>query len=170
MNDQWTVTAEWAAPLTDDQADTVTDQLARYGGALSLDPTAGTVSATFTIEATTLRQAIDAALTTSRHASHAVDAPMLLIGLDVLRMDVAEDRAMNPSIPELVGYAEIAGMAGISRQRAAQLAAEHADFPPAVVQVKAGPLRVRSQVEAWLARPRRTGRPKGSAVRPKVSA
>ena len=66
----------------------------------------------------------------------------------------------EPAIPPLVGYAEIAEMAGVSRQRARELP-NLPDFPPAVTETSSkGPLRVRSQVANWIQGwERRAGRP-----------
>lgn len=60
--------------------------------------------------------------------------------------------------PPLAGYAEIAG---VSRQRARELGTLPG-FPPAVVETQSGPLQMRSQVEAWVAKWERTkpGRPR----------
>jgi hypothetical protein len=62
--------------------------------------------------------------------------------------DVADARAPAPSIPELVGYAEIAEMFDVTRQRARQLV-DLPGFPAAVVETAAGRCGCRKQVEAW---------------------
>lgn len=62
-------------------------------------------------------------------------------------------------IPELVGYAEIATMAGVSRQRARELSGKPG-FPPPAVVTASGPLRVKAEFELWLSSWERTpGRP-----------
>jgi hypothetical protein len=62
-------------------------------------------------------------------------------------------------IPELVGYAEIAAMAAVSRQRARELPGKPG-FPPPAVTTASGPLRVKADVEQWLSSWDRTaGRP-----------
>jgi predicted DNA-binding transcriptional regulator AlpA len=61
-------------------------------------------------------------------------------------------RVMPP--PKLMGVAEIAELLGISTQRVDQLARQPA-FPRPVVELKAGRIWRRADVEAWA---RRTGR------------
>ena len=63
--------------------------------------------------------------------------------------------------PKLAGLAEVAGLAGVSRTRAGQLAA-HPDFPEPVDRLAMGPVWRESDVRAFLAVPRKPGRkPKG---------
>jgi hypothetical protein len=63
--------------------------------------------------------------------------------------------------PKLAGLAEIAGLAGVSRQRAAQLAA-HPDFPKPVDRLAMGPVWREADVTKFLDTPRKAGRkPKG---------
>lgn len=81
--------------------------------------------------------------------------------IDVMDESTRNARAEEATFPELVGYAEIADMADISRQRARQIASR-ADFPVPVVETAAGPLRVKAAVEKWLSSWDRTpGRPRG---------
>ena len=63
----------------------------------------------------------------------------------------------------LAGLAEIAGLAGVSRQRASQLAG-HPDFPAPIARLAMGPVWRESDVQAFLATPRKSGR------RPKYKA
>lgn len=53
-------------------------------------------------------------------------------GVEVLSAREYDRRVAQPLVPSLVYYAEIAEMAGVSRQRARQLA-EVRGFPPAAV-------------------------------------
>lgn len=65
----------------------------------------------------------------------------------------------------LVGVSEIARMLGVSRQRAAQLVEEYADFPAPTVALAAGRIWEREAVETWVrAHPdRKPGRPSNRA-------
>lgn len=73
---------------------------------------------------------------------------------------MAETRWKIPRIPPLVGTAEIAAMLGVSTSRVVQLT-QREDFPPVVQELKATPLRLRSQVEEWASTWTRTnGRPR----------
>lgn len=62
----------------------------------------------------------------------------------------------------VVGLSEVASIIGVSRQRAAQLAVDHDDFPEPIGQLAAGRVWDRAAVEAWNdAHPdRRPGRPR----------
>ena len=60
-------------------------------------------------------------------------------------------------IPKLAGLAEIAGLADVSRQRAAQLAG-HPDFPAPVQRLAMGPVWLEADVKQFLAAPRKPGR------------
>ena len=86
-----------------------------------------------------------------------------LIAIDAKTEDAHNAEMTGPQWPEVVGYAEIADMAGVSRQRAHQLA-HMPGFPPAVITTAQGPLMRKTAVAAWLAtRDTRPGRRKASA-------
>lgn len=146
-------------PIGDEATDDLLDRLAPYGGALALsrDGKAGGVSVA--IEA-------DGAVQASKVAAETAGTVLSAYGpLDVVKIDVRTEAVMEaeisaPSIPELVGYAEIAEMAGVSRQRARQFA-DIDGFPMAVVETAAGPLRTKASVEAWVeTRNTKPGRPR----------
>jgi len=59
--------------------------------------------------------------------------------------------------PKLAGLAEIAGLAGVSRTRAGQLAA-HPDFPKPVDRLAMGPVWREDDVQKFLDAPRKPGR------------
>lgn len=66
--------------------------------------------------------------------------------------------------PKLAGLAEIAGLAGVSRTRASQLAA-HPDFPAPVDRLAMGPVWRESDVTKFIAAPRKAGRKPKDAVK-----
>jgi hypothetical protein len=67
------------------------------------------------------------------------------------------------SIPSLAGLAEVAGLAGVSRQRAGQITA-HPDFPEPVARLAMGPVWLEVDVRKFLAVERKAGRkPKEAA-------
>jgi len=53
---------------------------------------------------------------------------------------------------ELVGIFEIAAMAGVTPAAVANWRARHPDFPPAISELRSGPVFERSQVRKWLKR------------------
>ena len=63
-------------------------------------------------------------------------------------------------VDHLVGISEIAGMLGVTRQRAVQLVAGYPDFPNPAATLAAGRIWERKPVEEWIARhpQRRPGR------------
>lgn len=64
----------------------------------------------------------------------------------------------------MVGYAEIAKAAGVSRQRIRQLAAT-AGFPAPVIKTAAGPLFPKAAAEQWArTRQPKAGRPKQAST------
>ena len=74
----------------------------------------------------------------------------------------------EPVFPEVVGFAEIAAMAGVTRQRARQFVKIRA-FPAPVIVTAQGPLMEKAAVELWLeTRNTRPGRPR--AVMPSGEA
>lgn len=160
---EWTARVEWDADTgsstgsitepDEDYLDDVTTIVVGHHGALGVR--GRRIEATFTVEAGTLRQAITSALAVIDTGARAVGRRVVPAGIEVLDAGEAERRLAEPTIPELVGHREVADMAGVSPQRAAQLT-QLDGFPPAVVTVAAGPLRVRSQVETWIARWDRT--------------
>ena len=64
---------------------------------------------------------------------------------------------MTRITPKLAGLAEVASLAGVSRQRAAQLAA-HPAFPAPVARLAMGPVWLEADVTKFLATPRKPGR------------
>ena len=149
-NTTWHVRVDLPAQdLEHDQALELVDELGDlHAGVI---PTDDALVVTVNVEAGSLRQAIASAL---QHVEAAAGAKA--VGVEALTHDEVERRLTVPVIPELVGYVEIAGMLGVSRARARQLA-ELDGFPPAVVTTATGPLRVRAAVEEWSKTRRTTG-------------
>lgn len=159
----WTARVEWEqeAPSTMDELEELVERLLPFHGALGMEKeSAGPGhpeiwAAVITVDAPTLRKAVTTALqaveqVTGRKAT----------GVEVLAESEHERRTMQPTIPELVGYAEIAQMAGVTKQRAQQMP-KILGFPMAVVETAAGPLRVKSQVQRFLEQwDRKPGRPR----------
>jgi hypothetical protein len=83
-----------------------------------------------------------------------------VITADALALEVA-----TPNLPALLGVAELAGLLGVSRQRASELARSES-FPRPVASLASGPVWLEPAVlryaEEWTRRP---GRPKKVASR-----
>lgn len=73
-----------------------------------------------------------------------------ITGLQVQSRDDFEDELSRPVYPRVVGYAEVADMASVSRQRARQFA-DKDSFPKPVIVTAQGPLFDFHAIEQWLA-------------------
>lgn len=62
---------------------------------------------------------------------------------------------------EVVSVTEIAQRASVQRQTVHQWRRRHPDFPPPLAELAVGPVWAWPDVEAWIARPRPSGRHKG---------
>lgn len=160
----WTVRVDWRrhTEIDEPELELVLDRLEGLHPAINIERTEALInplhlSATVTLEAATLRQAATMAL---QAVEAAVDTKAR--GMEVLETEEFDRELDRPQIPALVGNADIAEMLGVSRQRAAKLD-ESPGFPPAVAHIKAGPLRVRNQVEKWAASWERRSGPKRKA-------
>lgn len=152
----WSARVEWPAQdPSDDALAAVAESVHPHHGSVRSDSAAGVISITISIFAPTLRQAVDAALAAARQAALAADLRCTPTRVEVMPEEVFHAEIQHPRVPDLVGYSEIAAMAGVSRQRAREFP-DLPDFPPAIAEPSTGPLRVRAQVAAWLATRSRT--------------
>lgn len=148
-------------PLLTEHLDELVDKLEHLGAALSIQDER--LGIAMSVRSDDLVQAAARALD---YLQGALPRPIEISSTE--RIEVAtesyrEEQLADPVIPPLVGYAEIAEIAGVSRQRARQFA-DLPDFPVPVVETAAGPLRVRAAVEAWAATRNPTpGRPRSGA-------
>ena len=143
--------------LTPDTAIDITEHLASHGAAMSLSRDGKTAGMSLAIDAKT---ALEAANKAARIVDDALEADFKITKLDVRDASTMAQEITTPVIPDLVSYAEIAEIAGVSRQRARQFAAIEG-FPKPVVETAAGPLRLKASVEAWVERRNtKPGRPR----------
>lgn len=173
----WTARVEWLeeSEPTSDALGTIASRLADVHGSVGVEIPATngggpvTMSATVTVEAATLRRATAAALRAVEEAGQDRPGRIQVHGVEVLDTATYDRRSASPAIPPLVGYTEIAEMLGVSRQRARELATDREDFPDVVASTQtSGPLRVRTQVEAWASRWERRGGQRKKAI-PEIS-
>jgi hypothetical protein len=149
MPTNWHVVVGFDATLGEDAPLDIAEQLAEHGAVTSVSRafTNGTVD--LTVEAPSVVDAIEkgSALVAKTLKLHSDD-----VTLTAVRAQSEEDLELElstPSIPEVVGYAEIATLAGVSRQRARQFA-DIADFPKPAIVTAQGPLMTKSSVMRWL--------------------
>lgn len=152
----WQAHVTFIGHMDEDDAFTLMETLGRFGASVSIERDFTGGSVTLSVEA---GSPIDAASEATRLVIEAVPEPITVIGLEVITEDEADTRLAEPMFPEVVGFAEIGQIAGVSRQRARQLSAIPS-FPRAVITTAQGPLYGRHAVERWLAtRNTRPGRP-----------
>lgn len=153
---EWSVDIEAVsqARLDEDFADSVLEELAQYGPALSF--AANRLDVRFSVVAPSASDAFAKALRLFKKA---------VPGAETLRAEIetAEelDRALAASdVPDLIGVAELADLLTVSRQRASELARSR-EFPKPWVLLKAGPVWRRSSVARFVGRwARQPGRPR----------
>lgn len=112
-------------------------------------------------DATTLRQATDAALRAVTDAARTVFGKAALVGVRVLTEADYRVEVERPPALDLVGATEGAAILNVSRQRFEELARTHPDFPPHVAELARGKVYTRASIEAFDKRweRKRTGRP-----------
>lgn len=152
----WQATVRFIGQMSDDQAFDIMEALGQFGASVGIehDYNGGTV--TLSVESD---DPISAAQEASRVVSNAIPGPITITGLEIITEAEADARLEEPSFPEVVSFAEIGQMAGVSRQRARQLSG-NPSFPRAVITTAQGPLFGLHAVERWLeTRNTRPGRP-----------
>lgn len=137
------------APYTEDAVFDLIGQLAEFAavGEISRDLMSGGV--TLTVDAPTTIDAVAKATQIVTNAARTTVGEPHITGIDVKSEEAVEQELAQPLYPEVVGYAEIADMAHVSRQ-AARGWAENPSFPRPVIETAQGPLRSKAAVENWL--------------------
>ncbi|NMM93183.1 hypothetical protein [Bifidobacterium oedipodis] len=157
---QWQVTVDFKTEQGFDaeKAFDLMEEIGAYGASVAVNPNGDGGSVTLAVEsgdaAKACSDALDLLAGTQSLPKHEVCA------IAAAEWDEATRRNREPLYPKVVGYAEIARMADVSRQRAYKFP-EIGSFPKPVIETSQGPLYSESAVEAWLAnRIRKAGRPK----------
>lgn len=158
------VDARSADQIAEDTLFDIMDALASFSAATALDPGGYIVSVAMSINANSVAEAAEIASHAVNDTMNSLGHPVVLAGLDV-KSDAQFTREQSePRFPAVVGYAEIADMAGVSRQRARQFA-ESDSFPTPVITTAQGPLMSQNAVRAWLDdRNTKPGRPRKPAT------
>lgn len=150
--------------FTHDTAFDVLDRLTDYAASVAprADGSGGAIS--FSIEAENVTAAFSSAIAiTTDTVAQLADHPTIN-AVEIMTEEELDNRLAEPTFPEVVGYAEIAELASVSRQRARQFSKING-FPAPVITTAQGPLMAKSAVEAWLeSRNTRSGRPKKAAI------
>ena len=135
-------------PLDEGNAFALLKALAHHGAAMSVSRDFTEANVTMTVSGERAIDAIEDACTILRAASEPFGQ------IDITELRVISPAALDaelaePLFPPVLGFAEIAERAGVSRQRARQFP-KIAGFPPAVIETAQGPLFNLHAVERWL--------------------
>ena len=125
------------------------------------------VTARFNVRARTVDAALTKALrifAASFKRIHFPDPPDV-VSAEVETVEEMDRRLQESNIPDLVGIAEVAGILGVTKQRASELSRSRR-FPKPIAQLAAGPVWDRHAIARFVERwpRRRTGRPKKAAA------
>lgn len=159
---EWQATVDFTTAQTveEDQLFDVIEVLSDYGASANMLPDGTGAGVTLKVEAENALEAADKAV--GLVSGSGVFAGITVVSVEATEWSLAMERLNEPMVPPLVGYAEIARMSGVSRQRAARFPV-CAGFPRPVIRTSQGPLYAQSAVEAWLeGRVAKSGRPRKS--------
>ena len=153
---EWQVSLDFKARLDEDAAFDLMEALARYGASVAVDPGHTGGGLTLAVDAPDGETALDKALTLLEKNMPGAS----VTGLEAREWADAVARNREPLYPPVVGYAEIARMTGVTRQRAYAFPRIES-FPKPVIETSQGPLYSEDAVRAWAqTRELRPGRPK----------
>ncbi len=167
MSSAWySVRVETRAPA-DERGVTVGDGVADELMALLEDhdgvvsPGIGSWSATISTRASSAVEAVlDGNGLIEKMAGQADMPGWQVVRAEAVRQDMLEAENSRPTLPELVSAPEAADILGVSSQRVHELAADKADFPQPVYELRTGKLWLRAAIEAFGRRwERKPGRP-----------
>lgn len=153
----------WTGTTTPDHIDALTTALAEHGPSLSMRRDESGGAASVFVEAESIRDAQTAVWALVDGPITGALGPVAVEDIRVMTEAVMEHELEQPLFPDVVGYAEIAELAGVSRQRARQFR-EIPGFPAPVIETGQGPLFSRAAIDAWVEkRDPRPGRPRAKA-------
>lgn len=151
----WAIRLDTSPDMTDDQADALMDELAEYS------PSVGTGGVQMCGYGRDWPDALRDAARETRQAMHRLGVTgARVLGGEIQPYQVFLAELERPTLPTLMGLAEIAQAIGVSRQRAGQLA-QREDFPEPAARLHTGPVWTDHAIERFLStwERRRTGRP-----------
>lgn len=148
--------------ITDDQLFMVLEDLDPYAAVASVSRDRRSLTIRLNVQADNVEAAV-------HEATSLVGKAVPLEGVSAIEIATVEElqRELDqPSLPEIVGVAEVASILDVSKQRASSLARAKA-FPRPVAVLASGPVWLKGTIQAFQGSwQRRPGRP---AVRVKVS-
>lgn len=136
-------------PFTEEAAFTVTDELEDLAAVMSVSRAFTSGSTALTINAETITEAGEQATRRTAQALTCAGIDASIVAVLTQTEDELDREIQRPVYPEVVGYAEIARLAGVSRQRARQFA-DIETFPAPVIETAQGPLYDQHAITHWL--------------------
>lgn len=151
MHTTWHARLEW---VSSDRTDpdvilALMDELTDHAPSASIAPDEHAGSITLAVDADSFDAALSSALESGRTALQTHVPTATVVGIEVIDSDALDRELDKPLFPEVVGFAEIAEMAGVSRQRARALR-QSPGFPAPVIETAQGPLMAKAAIERWL--------------------
>ena len=132
-------------PFSEDLAFDMSEQLEDYAAVMSMARDRKSGSVALTIDAKEWSTALDLAHTAVIEVLEAADVEATLTSVGAQNQDEFHAELNEPVYPQVVGFAEIARIAGVSRQLA-----EKESFPHPVIKTSQGPLYNVHAVHRWL--------------------
>ena len=151
MHTTWHARLDWVSTTATDP-DVIfdlMDELTDYApsGSIATDELAG--SLTIAVEAVSFDDALSSALGVVRAALQQFVPTAAVVGVELVDSDVLDRELDRPLFPEVVGVAQIAELAGVSRQRARAFR-QSPGFPSPVIETAQGPLMAKAAIENWI--------------------
>ena len=136
-------------PLDEELVFEISTRLEHLAAVLSVSQDFMASTIALTVDAETWEEALETAHTSAVETLQALHIATAINSVIVQSEEAFQEELREPVYPQVIGYAEIAKMAGVSRQRIRQLA-EKEIFPRAVIRTAQGPLYSVHAVERWL--------------------
>lgn len=165
MHTVWHARLDWVSTTatTEDIMFDLMDELTAHAPSGSIAPDGHAGAVTIAVDAESFDDALSSALGATRAALQKHLPTASVIGVELVDSDALDRELDRPLFPEVVGFAEIAELAGVSRQRARAFR-QSPGFPEPVIETAQGPLMAKAAVSNWLAhRNTRPGRRSASA-------
>ena len=132
-------------PFSEDLAFDMSERLEDYAAVMSMARDRKSGSVALTIDAKEWSTALDLAHTAVIEVLEAAEVEATLTSVGAQNQDEFHAELNEPVYPQVVGFAEIARIAGVSRQLA-----EKESFPHPVIKTSQGPLYNVHAVHRWL--------------------
>lgn len=145
-------------PLDDSQLLSLFDKLGQHGASISPNEDNSILQIALAVDSSTATDAMDETIRILHEDGRLND--FTITNLTVRTWEETVKTINDPVFPKVVGYAEIAKLAGVTRQRAYQFP-QIESFPKPVIETAQGPLFTETAILAWLeTRDTKPGRPR----------